>query len=115
MSAATTFADNDYRQHHPRFAVKNRERNVTLISPLESLAAAKGATTAQIALAWMLSKKPWIVPIPGTRKTSRVIENMGALEVDLSADEIAALEAEVAQAGVAGARYDPHMMAMLNR
>ena len=85
-------AGTDYRSVMPQFQPEGVEQNRALLELLQKAAAEKGATPAQISLAWMLCKKPWLIPIPGTRKLGRLIENLAAAEVTLSADEIAALD-----------------------
>jgi pyridoxine 4-dehydrogenase len=101
----TTFDKNDFRNVVPRFSEENRRANATVVETLGRIAERKGATRAQIALAWLLAQKPWIVPIPGTTKLDRLEENVGAAALTLDADDLAAIEAAFAQLNVAGDRY----------
>lgn len=102
------FAADDFRRHSPRFQGENFDRNLQLVDRVKELADAKGCTPGQLALAWLLAQGEHIVPIPGTKKVNRLRENLGAADVELSAEDLARLD-ELAPAGVAaGARY-PHM------
>jgi aryl-alcohol dehydrogenase-like predicted oxidoreductase len=101
----TTFASGDFRNRVPRFAAEARKANLALIERIGEIASSKGATHAQIALAWLLSRKPWIVPIPGTTKLHRLEENIGAANVDLSAADLERIEQALAEIEVVGARY----------
>lgn len=102
------FAPDDFRRHSPRFQGENFDRNLQLVDRVKELADAKGCTPGQLALAWLLAQGEHIVPIPGTKKVNRLGENLGAADVELSAEDLARLD-ELAPAGVAaGARY-PHM------
>jgi aryl-alcohol dehydrogenase-like predicted oxidoreductase len=102
------FAEDDFRRHSPRFRGENFTRNLELVDRVTELATEKGCTPAQLALAWLLAQGEHIVPIPGTKKRERLRENLGAVDVELSASDLARLD-ELAPAGVAaGARY-PHM------
>ena len=105
------FADGDIRATIPRFEAENRAANQAIVDHVRALAAAKGATPGQIALAWLLAQHPWIVPIPGTRRIERVQENMTATQVGLSADEVADLNGLAIRVGVRGNRYDEAGMA----
>jgi aryl-alcohol dehydrogenase-like predicted oxidoreductase len=111
VEASTTFAAGDIRATIPRFEAENRAANQAIVDHVRSLAAAKGATPGQIALAWLLAQQPWIVPIPGTRRIERVEENLAATAVALSADEIADLNGLATRVGVQGNRYDDAGMA----
>lgn len=111
----TTFADGDIRGTIPRFSEENRAANQALVRQVGDLAAAKDATPGQIALAWLLARAPWIVPIPGTRRTTRIAENAGATGVALSADEVADLDRLADRVGVAGDRYNPQQMSFVDR
>jgi aryl-alcohol dehydrogenase-like predicted oxidoreductase len=104
------FGADDIRSTLPRFQAENLEANRALLAQVQSLAEAKGSTTGQIALAWLLAQQPWIVPIPGTRRRERVDENAGAAQVALSADEVAELDALASRVGVRGERYGPEHM-----
>ena len=101
----TTFASNDFRNAVPRFTPEARKANQALVDLLASVAKQKNATPAQIALAWLLAQKPWIVPIPGTTKLHRLEENLGAAEIDLTADDLREIEDAAAKITVHGARY----------
>jgi len=105
INASTEFAKDDFRNVVPRFSEANRQANGGLVDVLGRLAAAKGATRAQIALAWLLAQKPWIVPIPGTTKLPRLEENIGAASLELTADELQQIETAAANIKVEGARY----------
>lgn len=101
----TTFASNDFRNTVPRFAPEARRANQVVVDLLRRIAEQKNATPAQIALAWLLAQKPWIVPIPGTRKLHRLEENIGAVDVELSADDLREIDNAAAQITIEGARY----------
>ena len=105
----TTFAKDDFRNVVPRFSAEARRANQALVQEVASIAAAKQATPAQIALAWLLAQKPWIVPIPGTTKSSRLKENLGASEVTLSPGDLRAIEDSLARVEVHGDRYPAHL------
>jgi len=107
----TSFAKDDFRNIVPRFSVEARKANQALVDQLGAIAAEKGVTSAQIALAWLLAQRPWIVPIPGTTRSSRLKENAGAAAVALSAEELRRIEAALAQIQVQGDRYPPHLAA----
>jgi aryl-alcohol dehydrogenase-like predicted oxidoreductase len=108
----TTFASSDIRTSIPRFTPEARKANQALIDLLSTIAAHKQATPAQLALAWLLAQKPWIVPIPGTRRLQRLGENLGAATVELSADDLREIEHAAAQVAVQGARYPEHLERM---
>ncbi|WP_322068819.1 aldo/keto reductase [Paraburkholderia bannensis] len=109
IDANTTFDSSDFRNVVPRFSEENRKANAQLVDVLGVIANDKGATRAQIAIAWLLSQKPWIVPIPGTTKLARLEENVGAAAVSLSAAELAAIDAALAAIKVVGDRYPAHI------
>lgn len=111
----TTFSATDYRSSEPRFAAENREANMALVALVKEVAAAKGATPAQIALAWLLAQKPWIVPIPGTTKLNRLEENLGAANVSLTAGELAEMAAAVAKLPLPGDRLSVAALALTGR
>jgi len=111
----TKFDAADIRSGHPRFQQENRRHNVAVVDALGALATAKGVTPAQLALAWVLAQKPWIVPIPGTRRTERLRENIAAADVTLSAADLNQIEALLAAADVAGGRNTQAAMAFLDR
>ena len=101
----TTFETNDFRNIVPRFSPEARKANQALVDLLGQVANRKGATAAQIALAWLLAQKPWIVPIPGTTKLNRLEENLGAASVELSAEDLRSIDAAASKIQVEGARY----------
>ncbi|MGQ7297252.1 aldo/keto reductase [Quadrisphaera sp. KR29] len=114
VSAASTFGDGDIRAGLPRFTPEALAANQALLDLLGEIARAKGATTGQIALAWLLAQRPWVVPIPGTRRLSRLEENLGALDLDLTAEDVAAVDAAYEQVQVQGERYPEHMARLTN-
>jgi len=111
----TTFAKGDFRNIVPRFSPEARKANQALIEELAAVAATKKATTAQIALAWLLARKPWIVPIPGTTKLHRLEENIGAAAVELTAEDLGHIEAALARIQVQGDRYPAHLAAAVGK
>ena len=111
IDASTSFAKDDFRNIVPRFSPEARQANQTLVDLLGRIAAAKQATPAQIALAWLLAQKPWIVPIPGTTKRHRLLENIGSAAIDMDKDELRQIEDAVAQIQVQGDRYPAHLAA----
>jgi len=111
----TKFDQNDFRNIVPRFSEENRRANQAMVDLIGQFAQQKKATPAQIALAWLLAQKPWIVPIPGTTKLHRLEENLGALNVHLSQDEIRQLETAASKIPVRGERYPENMQRMINR
>jgi aryl-alcohol dehydrogenase-like predicted oxidoreductase len=111
----TTFDSADIRTAIPRFTPEARSANQALVELLGRIAARKHATPAQIALAWLLAQKPWIVPIPGTRRLERLEENIGAVDVDLSSDDLREIEDAAAQISVQGARYPEHLERLTGR
>ncbi|MDQ0863831.1 aldo/keto reductase [Arthrobacter globiformis] len=115
VSTDTAFAAGDVRATIPRFSQENRSANAALVEHVAGLARTKGATPAQIALAWLLAQQPWIVPIPGTRSATRIEENAGATTVALSADEVGDLDALAQRIGVQGARYNDQHLGYVNR
>ena len=102
-----TFADNDIRQGNPRFTPEAIRANRVVVELLERIGTEKGATPAQIALAWLLAQKPWIVPIPGSRKLERLDENIGAAAIELTTDDLNEIKAAMSQITVIGHRYQP--------
>jgi aryl-alcohol dehydrogenase-like predicted oxidoreductase len=115
VSASTTFdSGNDLRASIPRFTAEALEHNLAMVDAVKAVAAVKGATPAQVALAWLLAQKPWIVPIPGTTKLHRLEENLGAVDVDLTADEVAALTEASSRIEVHGGRYPDALEAQTN-
>ncbi|SNB45469.1 aldo/keto reductase [Geobacter sp. DSM 9736] len=105
IDQATTFDSTDFRSTLPRFAPEALKANQALVDLLDRIATQKNATTAQIALAWLLAQKPWIVPIPGTTKLNRLDENIGAASIELTADDLATIEQAAAKITVHGNRY----------
>lgn len=101
----STFADNDIRSRNPRFTAEAIRANRVVVDLLERIAAQKGATPAQIALAWLLAQKPWIVPIPGSRKLYRLDENIGAVDIELTADDLSEIKEAMSRITVIGDRY----------
>jgi len=110
----TKFAGNDFRNTVPRFTPEARKANQALVDAIGSIASLKQATRAQIALAWLLAQKPWIVPIPGTTKVERLKENLGAAEVDLSAGDLQMIDNAMAAVEVQGERYPENLQRMVN-
>jgi aryl-alcohol dehydrogenase-like predicted oxidoreductase len=104
IDTSTTFDSTDFRNSVPRFSPEAREANLALVDLLKDVAARKGATPAQIALAWLLAQKPWIVPIPGTTKLHRLEENLGATEVQLTADDLREIDAATSRIELKGER-----------
>jgi aryl-alcohol dehydrogenase-like predicted oxidoreductase len=115
ISAATSFDSSDIRSIIPRFTPEARTANLALVDLLGRIAARKGATPAQVALAWLFAQKPWIVPIPGTRRVERLDENLGAAAVALTADDLGEIERAAAQIQVQGARYPEHLQRLIDR
>ncbi|MGH7669687.1 MAG: aldo/keto reductase [Gemmatimonadaceae bacterium] len=111
----TTFTSNDFRNTIPRFSTENRAANQTIVQLVTRIASEKKATPAQVALAWLLAQKPWIVPIPGTTKLPRLEENLGGAEVELTASDLRDIEETAAQVAVQGERYPPAHQAMIDR
>jgi aryl-alcohol dehydrogenase-like predicted oxidoreductase len=109
------FASTDIRNTIPRFTPEARKANQALVDLLGSIAQRKNATPAQIALAWLLAQKPWIVPIPGTRKLERLEENIGAVAVELTPDDLRDIESAASQITIQGARYPEHLERMTGR
>jgi aryl-alcohol dehydrogenase-like predicted oxidoreductase len=105
IDASSTFAGNDIRSRNPRFTPEAIRANRAVIDLLEQIAAEKGGTPAQIALAWLLAQKPWIVPIPGSRKLARLDENLGAADIQLTPQDLSAIAEAMAQITVVGDRY----------
>jgi aryl-alcohol dehydrogenase-like predicted oxidoreductase len=115
INEETKFEKNDFRNKVPRFTAENRMANQTLVDLLSKFAQQKKATPAQIALAWLLARKPWIVPIPGTTKVHRLEENLGALNVELSPDDLRDLEGATSKIPVQGARYTEELQKLVGR
>jgi len=115
MNENTTFESSDFRNTLPRFTPEARKANRALVDLLGDMAKRKSATPAQIALAWLLAQQPWIVPIPGTTKLKRLEENIGAVEVELTPDDLREIETAASQIEVQGDRYPEHLEQMTGR
>jgi aryl-alcohol dehydrogenase-like predicted oxidoreductase len=111
INETTTFAKDDFRNIVPRFSAENRKANQALVDQIASIALAKKATAAQIALAWLLAQKSWIVPIPGTTKLHRLQENVGAAAVELTREDLGRIGEVISKITVQGDRYPPHLAA----
>jgi aryl-alcohol dehydrogenase-like predicted oxidoreductase len=111
----TTFDKSDFRNIVPRFTPEARKANQALVDQLRQTAARKQATPAQIAIAWLLAQKPWIVPIPGTTKLHRLEENIGAAAIELTPDDLRDIDCAVSQVTVQGARYPEHLQKLVGR
>jgi aryl-alcohol dehydrogenase-like predicted oxidoreductase len=111
----TTFDSSDFRNIVPRFTPENRKANLAFVDWLTAFAEKKKATPAQIALAWLLAQKPWIVPIPGTTKRHRLEENIAAAAIELTVDELREIDRAAAQIAVHGARYPEHLQRLVGR
>jgi pyridoxine 4-dehydrogenase len=111
----TTFDKSDFRNTVPRFSEENRKTNATVVEFLKSIANKKKVTPAQIALAWLLAQKPWIVPIPGTTKIHRLEENIGGASVQLSTDELKKITDAVSAMHLEGARYPENLQKLVGR
>ena len=109
MTSETKFVPSDFRNIVPRFSEENRLANQSLVDLISSIAKEKEATPAQIALAWLLAQKPWIAPIPGTTKLNRLEENIGAVSVEFSADDLVKIENSLKQIEIVGERYPQHL------
>ncbi len=115
IDAGSTLASGDFRNILPRFTPEARAANQALVDLLAAVGARKKATPAQIALAWLLAQKPWIVPIPGTTKLARLEENLGAANVELTPDDLREIESAAAQIKVQGERYPEDLMRLIGR
>ena len=115
IDEGTTFDKTDFRNVVPRFTQENRKANQAMVDLIGNFAQQKKATPAQIALAWLLAQKPWIVPIPGTTKLNRLEENIGAVNVELSPDDLRQLESAASKIPVQGARYPEEFQKLVNR
>src|SRR5207249_10696942 len=111
----TTFVSSDFRNIVPRFTPEARKANQAIVDVLRRIAEKKRATPAQIALAWLLALKPWMVPIPGTTKLARLEENIGAAAVELTSDDLREIESASSKITVQGARYPEHIEQMTGR
>ena len=115
LTNGTKFDSSDLRGRIPRFEPKALEANLALVDLLGRIADRKGATPAQIALAWLLARKPWIVPIPGTTKLSRLEENLGAVAIELTTDDLREIDRAASAIKVEGARYPERLERMVGR
>ena len=111
----TTFDSSDFRNVVPRFTAENRKANLAFVEWLKTFAGKKHATPAQIALAWLLAQKPWIVPIPGTTKLPRLEENLGATRIELTPDDLQEIDRAASQIAVHGDRYPEHLQRLVGR
>jgi aryl-alcohol dehydrogenase-like predicted oxidoreductase len=115
IKAETKFSSDDFRNKVPRFSEENRKANQVLVDVIGKFAAQKKVTPAQVALAWLLAQKPWIVPIPGTTKLHRLQENVGAASIQLSGEDLRELESAASKVSVQGARYPEHLQKLVGR
>jgi len=115
ISETTTFDSTDFRNIVPRFTPEARKANQAVVDLIGEIATRKQATRAQIALAWVLAQKPWIVPIPGTTKLNRLAENVGAADVELTPDDLRDIDSAVSRIAVQGARYPEHLQQLVGR
>jgi aryl-alcohol dehydrogenase-like predicted oxidoreductase len=115
ITEETKFADNDFRNIVPRFTAENRKANQAVVDLVTRFAAEKKVTPAQVALAWILAQKPWMVPIPGTTKLHRLEENIGAASVQLTADDLRQINNASSKIPVQGARYPENLQKLVNR
>jgi aryl-alcohol dehydrogenase-like predicted oxidoreductase len=115
INEATAFGKTDFRNTVPRLSSENRKENQVFVDLLEHIAIRKNATPAQIALAWLLAQKPWIVPIPGTRKLERLDENLGAAAIELTPDDLREIETASSKLTVKGGRYSESAEKLINR
>jgi len=111
----TTFASDDFRNTIPRMSPENRKANQVFVDLLKQVAVRKNATPAQIALAWLLAQKPWIVPIPGTRKLERLDENLSAVTIELTSDDLRDINSEASKISIQGARYPESAARLVGR
>jgi aryl-alcohol dehydrogenase-like predicted oxidoreductase len=115
IDVATQFGNSDFRAGFPRFTPEARQANLALVELLKRIARRKNATPAQIALAWLLAQKPWIVPIPGTRKLERLEENLAAADIELKAEDLREIDTSFAKISVEGARLPETILQYSNR
>ncbi len=115
INESTTFADDDFRHKVPRFSPESRRANQDFVDQLGRIAERKRATKAQVALAWLLAQRPWVVPIPGTTKLHRLEENLGAAGVELNSNDLRDIEAGLSQISIQGARYAEQQQRMVGR
>lgn len=115
IDTTTTFSQNDFRTTLPRFSKENIKSNMVLVDLIKQFAREKNCEPSQIALAWILAQKPWIVPIPGTTKVNRLEENVGAASVSLSQEDLRKIDEAITKVKIAGERYSPVNQKMINR
>jgi aryl-alcohol dehydrogenase-like predicted oxidoreductase len=115
IDSSTAFHSSDFRNLSPRFAPDARAANLAMVDLLKRFAESKSSTPAQIALAWLLAQKPWIVPIPGTRKLERLEENLGSAEVELTPGELSEIEVAASKITIQGARLPEAVLALSGR
>ena len=115
INANTTFDSNDFRNTVPRFSPEARKANQALVGLIGKFAEDRNATPAQIALAWVLAQRPWMVPIPGTTKLHRLEENIGAVDVELTPDDLREIDSATSQIDVLGERYSESSQKLVNR
>lgn len=115
IDESTTFDSSDFRNGVPRFSPEARKANQDFVEQLGGIAKRQRATKAQVAIAWLLAQKPWIVPIPGTKKLHRLEENLGAVSIKLTADDLREIEIALSQVPVHGARYPEHLQRLVDR
>jgi aryl-alcohol dehydrogenase-like predicted oxidoreductase len=115
ISEGTQFDKTDFRSIVPRFTPENRKANQAFVDLLAKFAQQKKATPAKIALAWVLAQKPWFVPIPGTTKMHRLEENLGAVDIELTAEDLREIDTAAEKIGVHGARYPEEFQKLVNR
>jgi aryl-alcohol dehydrogenase-like predicted oxidoreductase len=115
IDTSISFGDDDIRSTIPRFSAEARQANQAVVDLLGEIADRKEATRAQVALAWLLAQKPWIVPIPGTRRLERLEENIGAADIELTTEDLAGIDAAAAQIQVVGERYPEQMQRLIDR
>ena len=115
MSKSTKLGENDFRRVLPRFTPEAMQANETLVDLLKDIAEEKKATPAQIALAWLLAQKPWIVPIPGTTKIDRLEENNASANIKLTARDLSKIQTAASNIHIEGKRYPAHLMATTGR
>lgn len=115
IDSATQFSDTDFRKSVPRFSEENLQKNLALVELVKNLAAEKNCEPSQIALAWVLAQKPWIVPIPGTTKIYRLEENIGSVQVELTAEDLQKIDENLSKIEISGERYPEASQKMINR
>jgi aryl-alcohol dehydrogenase-like predicted oxidoreductase len=111
----TSFSKDDFRNIVPRFSAENRKANQALVARVSGIASSRNATPAQVALAWLLAQKPWIVPIPGTTKVERLKENAGAAAINLTSEDLRRISEALAQIKIQGDRYPAQLAALTGR